>query len=79
MLYVKDTVVGPQVSGFAFSNGSGNWIGSYTYGGAILIENGSLVLADSIIVSNSSSDGAGGIVYAWNMNGSDVGSGLYTL
>jgi hypothetical protein len=61
VLSVNATLAGPYVSGLMLSNGSGNWIGGYTYGGAILVENGKLTLSDSVIASNQSSDGAGGI------------------
>lgn len=57
---VKGLASGSTIEGFTITNGTGTWIGGYTYGGAIYVENATLTLSDSVLVGNYSSDGAGG-------------------
>jgi nitrous oxidase accessory protein NosD len=52
---------GTELDGFTITNGTGTWHGGYTYGGGIHISNSSLIVRNTIITSNSCSDGAGGI------------------
>ena len=58
---IQGPSVEATISGFTISNGSGEWIGGYTYGGGLLVRDATLTLTDSNIIGNRSSDGAGGI------------------
>ena len=57
---VKALTLGATIEGFTITNGTGTWIGGYTYGGGVYVENATLMLSDSVLVGNHSSDGAGG-------------------
>lgn len=56
----KTLTSGSTIAGFTITNGTGTWIGGYTYGGGVYVENATLTLSDSVLIGNHASDGAGG-------------------
>ena len=58
---IEGPSVAVTITDFTISNGSGEWIGSYTYGGGVLVRDATLTLTDSNLIGNRSSDGAGGL------------------
>ena len=57
----SSTGPGTELDGFTITNGTGTRHGGYTYGGGIHISNSSLIVRNTIIRGNRSSDGSGGI------------------
>src|SRR5579859_6179198 len=52
---------GTSLEGFTITNGTGKWVGGYTYGGGLYVISSTVTLKNCIVIGNHASNGAGGL------------------